>query len=92
MTKTVNGVDGSQLKSLIERIERLEEEKKTIADDVKEVFAEAKAFGYDVKIMREVIKLRKLDSSDLYEQETMLEVYRSALGMEGEEAAEEVAA
>ena len=86
MTKTVNGIDGSQLKSLIERIETLETEKKNIADDIKEVFAEAKTFGYDVKIIKEVLKLRKLEEADLYELETMLDIYKSALGMEESEA------
>lgn len=81
-TKTVNGVDGSQLKSYIERIERLEADKKAIAEDVKELYAEAKAFGYDTKIMREVIKLRKLDDNQLYEKETMLDIYKSAIGMQ----------
>ncbi len=83
-TKTVNGVDGAHLKSYVERIEKLESEKKSIADDIKEIFAEAKAFGYDTKIMREIIKLRKLDHNELYEKESMLEIYRTALGMEGE--------
>lgn len=81
-TKTVNGVDGSHLKNYIERIERLEAEKKAIAKDIKEVYAEAKSFGYDTKIMREVIKLRKLDDDQLYEKETMLDIYKSAIGMQ----------
>jgi uncharacterized protein (UPF0335 family) len=85
MTKTVNGVDGSQLKVLIERIEKLESEKKTVADDIKEVYAESKAFGYDTKIIKEVIKLRTYEEAELSEKETMLEVYRTALGMSGSE-------
>jgi uncharacterized protein (UPF0335 family) len=83
-TKTVNGVDGAHLKSYIERIEKLEADKKAIADDVKEIFSEAKAFGYDVKIMREILKLRKLDQNELYEKESMVEIYKTALGMEEE--------
>ncbi len=84
-TKTVNGVDGSHLKSYVERIEKLEEDKKALADDIREIFSEAKAFGFDTKIMREVIKLRKYDSSELYEKESMLEIYKTALGMDSEE-------
>ncbi len=70
-----------QLRSFIERIERLEEEKTTLAADIREVFAEAKANGYDVKTMRTVIKLRKMDASDRDEQEHMLDLYKHALGM-----------
>jgi len=62
----------------------LEEDKKAIADDIKEIFSEAKAFGYDPKIMREVLKLRKLNQDELYEKESMVEIYRTALGMDGE--------
>ena len=70
-----------RLRLLIERIERLEEEKKGIADDIRDVYSEAKAVGYDPKIMREVVKLRKMDPNDRSEQETMLDVYKTALGM-----------
>lgn len=70
-----------QLKSYIERIERLDEEKAAIAIDIREVYAEAKANGYDTKAMREVIKLRKLDANERNEQEYMLETYKQALGM-----------
>jgi uncharacterized protein (UPF0335 family) len=78
----VNGIAGDRLKSFIERIERLEEEKATIATDIKEVYSEAKSVGFDVKIMRELIKLRKLDASEMTEQELMLETYKRALGMQ----------
>jgi len=88
-TKTVNGVDGSHLKNYVERIEKLEADKKAIADDIKEVFAEAKGFGYDPKIMREILKIRKLDDSELYEKESMIEIYKTALGMEETEIASE---
>ena len=73
-----------QLKAIIERIERLEEEKKTLADDIKEVYSEAKGTGFDTKIMRQVIRMRKLDKADLQEQEAMLDLYLNALGMRGE--------
>jgi uncharacterized protein (UPF0335 family) len=77
----VAGVAGDRLKSFIERIERLEEEKKALAEDIKEVFAEAKGTGFDVKIMRQIIRIRKMDKDDLDEQETLLDVYKRALGM-----------
>jgi uncharacterized protein (UPF0335 family) len=70
-----------QLKSIVERIERLEEEKKTIAADIKEVYAEAKGNGFDTKILRKVISLRKKDASEREEEESMLELYLQALGM-----------
>ena len=70
-----------QLKSLVERIERLEEEKSALANDIKEVYAEAKAGGFDTKVMRQVIRLRKMDSSDRQEQEAILDLYMDALGM-----------
>ena len=70
-----------QLKSLIERIEKLEEEKKAIAGDIKEVFAEAKASGFDTKIMRKVIALRKKDSAERQEEEALIDLYLHALGM-----------
>lgn len=75
------GVAGDQLRSYIERIERLEEEKAALAADVREVFAEAKGNGFDVKIMRQIVKLRKMDSDDIQEQEYLLDVYKQALGM-----------
>jgi uncharacterized protein (UPF0335 family) len=75
------GVAGGQLRSLVERIERLEEEKKGIADDIRDVFAEAKAQGFDTKIMRQVIRLRKKDSAERQEEEALLDLYMHALGM-----------
>ena len=71
-----------QLNQLVARIERLEEEKKALADDIKEVYAEAKAHGFDTKIIRQVIRLRKLDRAELAEQESLLQVYMEALGMD----------
>lgn len=70
-----------RLRLLIERIERLEEEKRELADDIKDVFLEAKAVGYDVKIMRKVIALRKMKPDDRSEQDILLETYKCALGM-----------
>jgi uncharacterized protein (UPF0335 family) len=70
-----------RLRLLIERIERLEEEKKGISDDIRDVYAEAKAVGYDTKIMRQIIRLRKMKSDERSEQETILDTYKSALGM-----------
>ncbi len=70
-----------RLRLLIERIERLEEEKKGIADDIRDVYAEAKAVGYDTKIMRQVIRLRKMKPDERSEQETILDTYKAALGM-----------
>ena len=70
-----------RLRLLIERIERLEEEKKGIADDVRDVYAEAKAVGYDPKIMRQVVRLRKMKPDDRSEMEMVLETYKNALGL-----------
>lgn len=70
-----------QLKAIIERIERLEEEKKTISDDIKDVYGEAKGNGYDVKALRTIIRMRKQDANERAEQETILETYLQALGM-----------
>ena len=75
-------VAAEQLRLLIERVERLEEEKKGITDDIAEVYSEAKANGYDTKIMREVVRLRKLPQHDRQEMSAILETYLSALGME----------
>jgi uncharacterized protein (UPF0335 family) len=77
----VGGIAGDRLKSFIERIERLEDEKKALANDIKEVFAEAKGTGFDTKIMRQIIRLRKMDKDDLDEQETLIDIYKRALGM-----------
>jgi uncharacterized protein (UPF0335 family) len=70
-----------QLKAIIERIERLEEEKKTISDDIRDVYAEAKGNGYDVKALRTIVRMRKQDANERAEQETILETYMQALGM-----------
>lgn len=77
----VGGIAGDHLRSYIERIERLEEEKAQLATDIREVFAEAKGNGFDVKTMRQIIKLRKMDHSERDEQEHLLDLYCRALGM-----------
>jgi hypothetical protein len=71
-----------RLRLLVERIERLEEEKKGIGDDIKDVFSEAKAAGYDAKIMRQIIRLRKMNPDDRREMEAILDVYKNALGID----------
>lgn len=70
-----------RLRLLIERIERLEEEKKGIADDIRDVYSEGKAVGYDVKIMRIIVRLRKMSAHDRQEQDAILETYKNALGI-----------
>ncbi len=74
-------VAAGQLRAFVERIERLEEERKTIADDIKEVYAEAKGTGFDVKAMRKIVSLRKQDQAEREEAEAMIDLYKSALGM-----------
>ena len=87
MDETTSFAQG-QLRSLVERIERLEEEKKATMADIKEVYAEAKGHGFDTKILRKVISLRKRESHELAEEEAILELYMQALGMlPGSEAA-----
>lgn len=78
---TTHSFAKDQLKAIIERIERLEEEKKTISDDIKDVYGEAKGNGYDVKALRTIIRMRKQDANERAEQETILETYLQALGM-----------
>ena len=73
-------VQGEHLRSIVQRIERLEEEKKTIADDIKEVYAEAKGNGYDVKILRKVVALRRRDLDERKEEEAILDLYMQAVG------------
>lgn len=75
------GVAGDRLRSFVERIEKLEEEKAALAEDVKEVYAEAKGVGFDTKIMRQVIRLRKMEPHDREEMEHLLDLYRRALDM-----------
>ena len=82
MTDIGHNSGGDRLRLFIERIERLAEEKKGIADDIRDVFAEAKANGYDAKIMREAIRLRKMEANDRAEYEAVLDTYKSALGLD----------
>lgn len=74
-------VSNDQLRLFMERIERLDEEKKGISDDIRDVFSEAKGQGYDTKIMRQILKLRKMTHDDRQEMEALLDVYKSALGL-----------
>lgn len=78
-----HGIARDQLRSVIERIERLEEEKKTISEDIKDVYAEAKGTGFDTKALRKIIALRKLDEQERMEEEAVLDTYMIALGMIG---------
>lgn len=73
-------VSAERLRSFVERVERLEEEKKALSSDIKDIFAEAKSAGFDVKVLRQLIKERKLEPSEVDQQETLLDVYRRALG------------
>ena len=77
----VGGIAADRLRSLIERIERLEEEKKALSGDIRDVFAEAKSAGFDVKIMRAILKLRKMNAADRDEKEFLLDTYRKALDL-----------
>lgn len=77
----VGGIAADRLRSIIERVERLEEERKALAGDIKDIFGEAKSAGFDVKVIRQIIKLRKMEPAQVEEQETLLDIYRRALGM-----------
>lgn len=81
ITETSQTVAAGQLRAIIERIERLEEEKKTISDDIKDVYAEAKGTGFDTKAVRTLIRLRKQDQAERDEAEAILDLYKAALGM-----------
>ena len=75
------GIAAERLRSIVERIERLEEERKALGGDIRDIFAEAKSAGFDVKVLRQLIRVRRQESADIEEQETLLDVYRRALGM-----------
>ncbi|MFT9016444.1 MAG: DUF2312 domain-containing protein [Acetobacter sp.] len=79
--RAVGGISADRLRSIVERVERLEEERKNLSSDIKDIFSEAKSAGFDVKIIRQLIRIRKQDPSEVEEQETLLNVYRRALGM-----------
>jgi uncharacterized protein (UPF0335 family) len=81
-TADIGGVAGKRLKSFLDRVERLEEEKKGLADDIKEIYAEAKGTGFDVKTMRKILKLRKMETDKRREEEELLELYKAAIGLE----------
>jgi uncharacterized protein (UPF0335 family) len=81
-TSDVGGVAGKRLKSFLDRVERLEEEKKGLADDIKDIYAEAKGVGFDVKTMRKILKLRKMEVEKRREEEELLELYKAAIGLE----------
>lgn len=74
-------IAGERLRSIIERIERLEEERKALANDIKDIFSEAKSAGFDVKVIRQLIRIRKQEPAEVEEQETLLDIYRRAIGM-----------
>jgi uncharacterized protein (UPF0335 family) len=75
------GIAAERLRSIVERIERLEEERKALAGDIKDIYTEAKSAGFDVKVLRQLIRLRRQEAAEVQEQETLLDVYRHALGM-----------
>ena len=81
MAKT-GGVAGERLRSFLERIERLEEERTGLGADIREVYAEAKGSGFDTKIIRQIVRLRKMDAADRQEQEALLDVYKKAIGLD----------
>jgi uncharacterized protein (UPF0335 family) len=75
------GIAADRLRSLVERIERLEEERKALGSDIKDIYSEAKSAGFDVKVLRQLIRIRKQEAAEVEEQEGLLDVYRRALGM-----------
>ena len=79
--ENITGISGNQLKLFIEKIEKLESEKADLMENIKEVFAESKSSGFDPKIMKEIIKIRKMKNEDRIEQEELLDVYKAAIGM-----------
>ncbi len=80
-SEDAGGIAADRLRSIVERIERLEEERKALASAIKDIYTEAKSAGFDVKVLRQIIRLRKQEPSDVEEQETLLDLYRRALGM-----------
>ena len=79
--QSAGGIAADRLRSIIERIERLETERKALSGDIKDIFTEAKSAGFDVKVIRQIIRLRKQEPAEVEEQETLLDIYRRALGM-----------
>jgi uncharacterized protein (UPF0335 family) len=80
-TPETGGIAADRLRSIIERIERLEEERKALGSDIKDIYAEAKSAGFDVKVLRQLISIRRKEPAEVEEQESLLDVYRRALGM-----------
>jgi uncharacterized protein (UPF0335 family) len=76
-----SNIAGERLRSIVERIERLEEERKALASDIKDIYSEAKSAGFDVKVLRQLIRIRKQEPAEIEEQETLLDIYRRAIGM-----------
>lgn len=84
MSETIDkptNIAGDRLRSVVERVERLEEERKALAQDIKEIYSEAKSAGFDVKVLRQLVRIRKQEPADVEEMETLLDVYRRAIGM-----------
>lgn len=81
MTDDVGGIAADRLRTLIERIERLEEEKGNLQNDIKDVYGEAKGAGFDTKVMRQIVRMRKMDAADREEQDQLLDLYRRAIGL-----------
>ena len=79
--RTTGGIAADRLRSLVERIERLEDERKALGNDIKDIYAEAKSAGFDVKVLRQLMRIRRQEPADVEEQESLLDVYRRALGM-----------
>ncbi|HEY6431862.1 MAG TPA: DUF2312 domain-containing protein [Acetobacteraceae bacterium] len=80
-TTETGGIAADRLRSLVDRIERLEEERKALGNDIKDIYAEAKSAGFDVKVLRQLIRVRRQEPAEIEEQESLLDVYRRALGM-----------
>ncbi|MBS4074604.1 DUF2312 domain-containing protein [Ameyamaea chiangmaiensis] len=78
---SVGGIAADRLRSLVERVERLEEERKALSSDIRDIFVEAKSAGFDVKTIKQIIRIRKMEPADVEEAETLLDIYRRALGM-----------
>jgi uncharacterized protein (UPF0335 family) len=74
-------IAGERLRSIVDRIERLEEERKALGSDIKDIYSEAKSAGFDIKVLRQLIRIRKQEPAEIEEQETLLDVYRRAIGM-----------
>ncbi|MDN7350556.1 DUF2312 domain-containing protein [Acetobacter senegalensis] len=79
--RAIGGISADRLRSIVERVERLEEERKALSGDIKDIYTEAKSAGFDVKVIRQIIRLRKQEPSEVEERETLLDIYRQALGM-----------